>query len=744
MKKILLIGYTRKNLGDDLFFNILIHRYKKFHIDIYCPNKFANAFLNAKNVSVINSNFFENDKVKAEDYSLCIYVGGSVFKESLLDIRVKTWLSEFVLKCKKNNIPFYYISSNFGPYKTNEYLELCKNLLKNVTCINFREKYSFDLLKLKNSKYVPDLVFSMKYDKKPTIEGSVGVSLINLYGLKRGKVDSAYFEYMKFLKNNIEKYIEDGKKVYLYSFCSHEKDNKAIDTLMALIDNKYWNSIKTIKYNGNLKSFLNIYSRMEYMLCTRFHAMILSAYFDQKIVVCNYSTKISNVIKDYKLDCEYIEIDEHIKDRIIPLKEYKKCKNVNNIKKLSDENYVDLDKMINKVFNTNYEFDSNFESFYRKKSKLRRIVGKVLRKLKIIKTKKKVNVKKDIESNNKDLLNDCLTKEYIDKNTYNNCLNKLGYKSDKVSVKDIKNGPLVSVIIPTYKRNDYLVEAVDSILNQSYKNTEIIIVDDYVESDLKKIVDKKYKGFKNVIYTKNKVNSKAGKSRQNGYNLSHGKYVIYLDDDDYYIDYNFIEKAVNVFEKDKDINVVGFNSFTYYQDKNEIKFNNIGYSGLCNCLDYIVSFQIEYFKPCPSFTVFRRSVLDENNFKDMKMMNDSSIFLKAMQKGKMYLFNDPIGYYRQHSANITLNLSPEFIIENMEEKKSVYLNLKKNNSISNVDYWWYGQNKLTMKYFIKGSRPSIKKFNKLLRWNLKNMKSYKCKYMFEMIYMELKMKLFRR
>ena len=87
---------------------------------------------------------------------------------------------------------------------------------------------------------------------------------------------------------------------------------------------------------------------------------------------------------------------------------------------------------------------------------------------------------------------------------------------------------------------------------------------------------------------------------------------------------------------------------------------------------------LTHFKPDPSFAMFRKTILEENNFKNMDMMNEGPIFLKAMKKGQMYLFNSPAGFYRIHSNNITKGLEPKFIIDNMEEKKEVYLYLKNN------------------------------------------------------------------
>ena len=745
MKKILLIGYARENLGDDLFFNLLISRYEEYNIDFYCPKKYSHAFLKAKNLKLIPGDFFKNDNIKLDEYAICIYIGGSIFKESTYDFEVKEWLNNFVLNCKKKNIPFYFISSNFGPYQTKGYYDLCKNIIKNSTCINFRETYSYNLFnKLDNSKYIPDVVFSMDYDKKDTKEGTIGISLINLYGILRNELNNSYFEYMKFLKNNIENYIKEGKKVYLFSFCSREKDDIAINTLMSYIDIKYHKSIKVINYNGNLKKFLDIFGSMEYLLCTRFHAMILGAYFNQKIYVCSYSDKLTNVIDDYKLDCQCIKIDKNIENKVLDLKDYKICKNVNKLKKLSKDNYIDLDKKINELFKSDVTYSSSFKDYYSNgksiKKSVKNVTKKVLKKVKIIKSKPKEKKDINIELNNKLLLNSLLKNNTINENTNINILNYLGYENKKIKIEEINNGPLVSIIIPTYKRDDYLFECVDSLLNQSYKNIEIVIVDDYVNSNTKEKIEKKYKNYKNIKYLKNKVNSKAGKSRQNGYNNISGKYVIYCDDDDVYIDYNFIKISVDLFEEDKDINIIGFNSFTYYEDKKELKFKPVNYNETCNSLDYVVSFQINHYKPCPSFTIFRKNILDKYDFKNMEMMNDSSIFLNAMQEGKMKIFNNPIGLYRQHSANITLNLTPEFIIQNMEEKKKVYERLKKNNSIPNPDYWWYQQNKLTFEYFVKGTKPSFKNFNKMLKWSFKNVGAYRYKLSYEMIKEEAKTK----
>ena len=91
MKKILLIGYMKKNLGDDLFLSLIANRYKNYKIDIYCSKAFIEPFINAKHVKFINEDFFRNNNIDLDQYALCIYVGGSIFKETKNDLETKTW-----------------------------------------------------------------------------------------------------------------------------------------------------------------------------------------------------------------------------------------------------------------------------------------------------------------------------------------------------------------------------------------------------------------------------------------------------------------------------------------------------------------------------------------------------------------------------------------------------------------------------------------------------------------------------
>lgn len=98
-----------------------------------------------------------------------------------------------------------------------------------------------------------------------------------------------------------------------------------------------------------------------------------------------------------------------------------------------------------------------------------------------------------------------------------------------------KNDVLISVIIPTYKRNNYICKAIDSVLNQN-GDFEIIVVDDNEpESDYRKNNEKKlakYLALENFKYLKHPKNLNGAAARNTGIKYSKGKYITFLDDDD--------------------------------------------------------------------------------------------------------------------------------------------------------------------------------------------------------------------
>lgn len=114
-----------------------------------------------------------------------------------------------------------------------------------------------------------------------------------------------------------------------------------------------------------------------------------------------------------------------------------------------------------------------------------------------------------------------------------------------------KKNPLVSVIIPTYKRADLIKRAVDSVLEQSYTNIEIIIVDDNGEGskfrEVTKGILQEYIKERKIKYIENTSNKGGALARNIGANAARGEYIAFLDDDDIFLKHKIL-KQVGVFQ----------------------------------------------------------------------------------------------------------------------------------------------------------------------------------------------------
>lgn len=101
--------------------------------------------------------------------------------------------------------------------------------------------------------------------------------------------------------------------------------------------------------------------------------------------------------------------------------------------------------------------------------------------------------------------------------------------------------PLVSVIIPTYNRANLIGRAIQSALNQTYRNIEIIVVDDASNDNTEEIVTKFHNI--NVVYIRHNCNKGGGAARNTGIKASNGQFIAFLDDDDEWLN-DKLEKQV--------------------------------------------------------------------------------------------------------------------------------------------------------------------------------------------------------
>jgi len=130
--------------------------------------------------------------------------------------------------------------------------------------------------------------------------------------------------------------------------------------------------------------------------------------------------------------------------------------------------------------------------------------------------------------------------------------------------------PLITVIIPVYKVEQYLEKCLDSVINQDYPYLEIILVDDGSPDSSGKICDEYAKNDKRIIVI-HKLNGGLSDARNVAIDLALGEYITFVDSDDF-IEEDYISTLLNLAQKhDVDITV---SPFLYFKQRNEIKKNN--------------------------------------------------------------------------------------------------------------------------------------------------------------------------
>lgn len=117
--------------------------------------------------------------------------------------------------------------------------------------------------------------------------------------------------------------------------------------------------------------------------------------------------------------------------------------------------------------------------------------------------------------------------------------------------------PLVSVVIPTYGRNDHLPEAVQSVLDQTYSNIELFIVDDGSPTPVAETLpDLPFETLSAVTFIRHDENRGANVARNNGIRAATGEYIAFLDDDDRWHESKISRQVATFEESDEAVGVV--------------------------------------------------------------------------------------------------------------------------------------------------------------------------------------------
>jgi len=207
----------------------------------------------------------------------------------------------------------------------------------------------------------------------------------------------------------------------------------------------------------------------------------------------------------------------------------------------------------------------------------------------------------------------------------------------------------ISVILPVFNSRDYVREAIESVLNQSYSDFELIIINDGSTDSSSAIIESF--NDKRIIYINNSKNSGLISTLNEGLKLAKGKYIARMDADDICLPDRF-KRQVDALDKSDDIILV---SSDYYEMKGSDLKLSTGFSGS----DEIKSTLL--FAPCIAHpTVMMRHVFSDGTLRynpEFKHTEDYKLWTELSFKGEFVNLNIPLLKYRSHGDQISAQFS---------------------------------------------------------------------------------------
>lgn len=216
--------------------------------------------------------------------------------------------------------------------------------------------------------------------------------------------------------------------------------------------------------------------------------------------------------------------------------------------------------------------------------------------------------------------------------------------------------PLISIITPMYNAIKYIEETVLSVINQTYKNWEMIIIDNCSTDGSATIVNYYQKNNKNIKYIKLDFNSGGpARPRNIGLDNAKGQYIAFLDADDVWLPEK-LEKQIKFLNKNSDIDIC--HTLANIIDENSIKKGLFNNQRLSTKLKYIMQQQNAFFY---TNNININSVLMkvDNNIrfdedKNLVALEDWNYWIESILSGKkIYLMSDILLNYRIHQESIS-------------------------------------------------------------------------------------------
>lgn len=224
--------------------------------------------------------------------------------------------------------------------------------------------------------------------------------------------------------------------------------------------------------------------------------------------------------------------------------------------------------------------------------------------------------------------------------------------------------PLVSVVIPTYNREKTIVRAINSVLNQTYTNLELIVVDDNSKDNTESVIQE-YITDKRLKYIKLTKNVGGGGARNKGITEAKGEFVAFQDSDDEWM-LDKLEKQMAVFQNRPDVDVI------FCQMKRILGDSTIIYpkKNPTNNTNLYTSFLKENYIGTPTAIIKKEKLVANKGFdENLPRLQDWDLFIRLAKNGKFHMLNEVLCDVYLQENSISNNSDALYIALNQFDKK---------------------------------------------------------------------------
>ncbi|GEN51437.1 glycosyltransferase family 2 protein [Alkalibacterium pelagium] len=214
---------------------------------------------------------------------------------------------------------------------------------------------------------------------------------------------------------------------------------------------------------------------------------------------------------------------------------------------------------------------------------------------------------------------------------------------------------MISVVIPTHNRSELLTRAVESALNQTHKDIEIIVVSDGSTDNTEEVMKAYQQRENNIKFISVFPGKGANNARNEGIRASEGEYIAFLDDDDEWAPHK-LESQLSVFNSDSSIGMV-YTGINVIYVKEDLTYYSLSGKGGDLSKDILLK---NVIGATPSVMI-KKEILDQSGFFDVDMpaKQDYDLWIRVCQLTNVGYVDEPLVNYYNYSGEKQISLSTE-------------------------------------------------------------------------------------